>query len=361
MADSIAWSLSCEGIRYLLHYLDDFLFLRAPCSDQGQKSLTTALHLLDRLGVPVASHKTEGPTTSLTFLGILVNTDTFELWLPADKLAHIQETVRQWIRRQSYTRKELESLVGHLSHPATVVTHGRVFLCQLFLLLSLDHAQHHFIRINTGARADLMWWHIFLQDWNGTSFFPTTTTTVEVISDASGSFSCGAFTTNLGWFQLRWPDSWQPVNIAAKELVPIVIATALWGHHWTGTGVCFRSDNMAVVSILNTRTSHDRLLMHLVCCLTFYAAYFRFHVQAAHIPGVLNTAADAISQNNIPLFLSLVPHTQQVPIPQTLVDLLVTHRPNWGSQAWTRLLANSLNRALPHQPGQSTAPDGPDT
>ena len=36
----------------------------------------------------------------------------------------------------------------------------------------------HFIRINTGARADLMWWHTFLQDWNGTSFFPATTTSM---------------------------------------------------------------------------------------------------------------------------------------------------------------------------------------
>lgn len=128
-----------------------------------------------------------------------------------------------------------------------------------------------------------------------------------------------------------------------------------------GTGVCFRSDNMAVVSILNTHTSQDQLLIHLVRCLTFYAAYFRFHVKTAHIPGVLNTAADAISWNNITFFLYLVPQTQQVPIPQTLVDLLVTHQPDWGSQAWTRLLVNSLNRASLQQLGQSTAPAGPGT
>ena len=216
----------------------------------------------------------------------------------------------------------------------------------------------HFIRINTGARADLMWWHTFLQDWNGTSFFPATTTSVEVISDASGSWGCGAFVSNLGWFQLQWPDSWQTTNIAAKELVPIVIAAALWGHHWSGAGVCFRSDNMAVVSILSTRTSRHQLLMHLLHCLTFYAAYFRFTMKATHIPGTLNTAADAISRNNIPLFLSLVPHTQQFAIPQPLVDLLVTRRPDWGSQAWTHLFVNSLSRDLPQQPVQSTAPAG---
>ena len=153
------------------------------------------------------------------------------------------------------------------------------------------------------------------------SFFPVTTTSVEVVSDASGTFGCGAFSPNLGWFQLRWPESWHSVNIAAKELVPIVIASALWGHHWTHTGVCFKSDNMAVVALLKTRTSPDQLLMHLLRCLTFYAAYYKFEVRAAHVPGVLNTAADAISRNNISLFLSLVPQSQQISIP----DIIVSH------------------------------------
>ena len=89
-----------------------------------------------------------------------------------------------------------------------------------------------------------MWWRVFLQEWNGTSFFPALTTSVEVISDASGSFGCGAFVNKLGWFQLQWPDSWQPINIAAKELVPVVIAAAVWGHCWTRKGVCFRCDNI---------------------------------------------------------------------------------------------------------------------
>ena len=103
-----------------------------------------------------------------------------------------------------------------------------------------------------------------------------------------------------------------------------------------------------------------QLLMHLLRCLTFYSAYFRFTMKATHIPGTLNTAADAISHNNIPLFLSLVRHTQQFAIPQPLVDLLVTRRPDWGSQAWTHLFVNSLSRDLPQQPVQSTAPAGAD-
>ena len=139
-------------------------------------------------------------------------------------------------------------------------------------------------------------WHIF---------FPISTPSTEVTSDASGSFGWGAFSLSHGWFQIQWPDNWHSLNIAAKELVvPIVIAAALWGHHWKHSCVRFNSDNMAVVGIIRSRTAKDPLLMHLVRCLVFYAASCGFEFIAEHVPGVDNTAADAISRNNIPLFHS---------------------------------------------------------
>ena len=201
----------------------------------------------------------------MIFLGILVDSYNFELRLPADKLARLQEAIRHWVPRHSCIRRELDSLLGHLSHAATVIPQGRVFLRQLFALLSLDRAPHHFIRLNAGAKANLMWWQTFLQDWNGTSFFPAMTTSAEVFSDASGTFGCGAFAFSHGWFQLRWPEDWHAVHITAKELVPIVIAAAVWGPQWTQKCVCFRSDNMAVVDLLNPVPHKTNYLC--ICCI----------------------------------------------------------------------------------------------
>ena len=227
VADFIAWVLACQGVNCQLHYLDEFLLIAAPYSQQGRKLLAITLQTLARLGIPVATQKTEGPTTTLVFLGILIDTENFELRLPADKLTRLQQTIQQWVVRRTCTRQELESLLGHLSHAATVIPQGRVFLRQLFSLLSLNRAPHHFLRLNAGARADRMWWQTFLQDWNGTSFFPVTDTSIEVFSDASGMFGCGAFAHHHGWFQLRWPAEWQSIHITAKELVPIVILAAV--------------------------------------------------------------------------------------------------------------------------------------
>ena len=69
-------------------------------------------------------------------------------------------------------------------------------------------------------------------------------------------------------------------HITAKELLPVVIAAALWGEQWAGQCVRFNSDNMAVVDILHSRTSKDTLVMHLL----------RYHFTQHSIGLILNRA-----------------------------------------------------------------------
>ena len=128
VADFIAWVLVNQGINHLLHYLDDFLLLVTPHSNQGEEVLRIAQQTLKTVGVPVAINKTQGPTPILTFLGILIDTHTFELRLPQDKLTRLQALLSVWVGRKSCTKHDLESLLGHLSHAATVVVQGRTFL-----------------------------------------------------------------------------------------------------------------------------------------------------------------------------------------------------------------------------------------
>jgi uncharacterized membrane protein len=46
---------------------------------------------------------------------------------------------------------------------------------------------------------------------------------------------------------------WEDIEISAKELVPVVIAAAVWGKQWSGKHIRFHSDNMAVVAVLSNR------------------------------------------------------------------------------------------------------------
>ena len=61
---------------------------------------------------------------------------------------------------------------------------------------------------------------------------------VSLWSDASGSWGCGAVWNNR-WFQLSWQEvpQFEKAPIATKELLPIVLAAALWGKEWGGLTV----------------------------------------------------------------------------------------------------------------------------
>lgn len=61
---------------------------------------------------------------------------------------------------------------------------------------------------------------------------------VSIMSDASGSWGCGAI-YGINWFQLKWADlgSSKEQNITVKELLPIVVASAVCGAQWAGMTV----------------------------------------------------------------------------------------------------------------------------
>ena len=307
------------------------------------------------MGIPVATHKAEGPATCVTFLGILIDTQRFELRLPLDKVQRLRDLLRSWASRWACTRRELESLLGHLSHAASVIRPGRTFLRQLFGLLTVAKKPGQFVRLNLSARADIAWWQCFLDSWNGLSFFPLPAPSVHVFSDASSSFGCGAFVPTVGWFSLRWPDSWRCVDISTMELVLVILAAALWGKFWSGSHICFHSDNMGVIGVLKSGSARSAIQMHLLRCFAFFAAFFKFNYSTQHVPGVLNTAADALSRDELTLFFSLVPQTPRYTLPLPLLELIIDSQPDWGLTTWTSLFARSLAAVSPNLPWPPTS------
>ena len=155
---------------------------------------------------------------------------------------------------------------------------------------------------------------------------------------------------SLGWFFFPWPEAEPSASISLLELVPVVVATAVWGHYWTGQHVCFHSDSMGVVSVLRSRTAETEFQMHLLHCFSLHCSIFKFSYSAVHIPGSQNTAADALLCNDLSTFLSLVPQTPQVVIPQATLNLFVCNKPTRGSQDWTTQFSLSLTEVCPLQP-----------
>ena len=70
----------------------------------------------DTAGAPVEEQKSEGPATTVPFLGIEIDSIAMELRLPGDKLSQLKQTLRQWRGKKSCLKRDLLSIIGSLSH-----------------------------------------------------------------------------------------------------------------------------------------------------------------------------------------------------------------------------------------------------
>lgn len=342
LADALLWIFQKHGISDSIHYLDDFLFVGNLKPGECDSVLQLALELCGRLGVPVAREKLCGPATSLTFLGIEIDTVRMELRLPQEKLSRLRECIVGWLSRKASTKRELQSLIGQLQHACRVVRPGRTFLRRMIRLSLTVKEMHHHIRLNQSFRADLHWWSQFLESWNGVSILNCISQSppfCTVTSDASGSWGCGAVLSSGEWFVCPWPESWAKVHITAKELFPIVVAGAVWGHRWLGRVVRFLTDNAAVVAIISSGSSKDDLVMRLLRSFFYIGAHHSLYVIAEHIAGK-NNIADSLSRNNMMLFFQQVPYASASPtqVPSDLLDILLQNGVEGSSHSWTKLL-----------------------
>ena len=129
----------------------------------------------------------------------------------------------------------------------------------------METAKHsnHCVHLNSTFHSDLIWWHTYLVDWNGVSMLRSracNVPTFSVTSDALGSCGCGAL-HNTQWFQIELSDHFKEEPIHFKELMPIIIASMVWGHQWSGhiVGEVFE------VRIFS-RQRDDAPLVHVIFC-----------------------------------------------------------------------------------------------
>ena len=128
LTDGFMLILHSKGVKWGLHYLDDFLLLGPAGSQECHSALSTTLSGCDQVGLPVAPEKKRGPLTKLTFLGIEIDTVALQLCLPPDKHERLQTTLSLWVGSgpnplpcRSRSKRELLLLIGLLNHAAKVV------------------------------------------------------------------------------------------------------------------------------------------------------------------------------------------------------------------------------------------------
>ena len=303
-------------IPHILHLLDDFLII-SPSHNLCQKQLELFLMLSHYVGIPIVPGKTVGPSTTMAFAGIELDSILMEARLPQDKLVKCRDLISAFLKRRKVSLKEIQSLTGLLNFACTVVVPGRAFLRRLIDLTIGITRPHYLIKLSKEVKEDLLVWQHFLSGFNGHSFFLSeewcNSHQLKLYTNASGAYGFGAI-FGKQWCYGEWPDSWRHLNIAFLEFYPIVLSLHLWGHEMANSRILFFTDNEALVHVINKQSCRDKALMFFVRKLVRVCLSHNVCFKAKHIPGLQNKLADALSRLQLQTFKQLAPaYMHQLP------------------------------------------------
>ena len=119
-------------------------------------------------------------------------------------------------------------------------------------------------------------------------------------------------------------------HIAAKKIVSVVIAIAIWGQPLQSSTVQLFSDNMSVVCALSAGTMKNPLLMHLLRCLHFFTRSVLRRITSQRQTTLLQM--HYLATGSI-CFYHVHPrqYRPQLPVPQPLLNMLLHNQPDWTS------------------------------
>ena len=125
-SDSIAHVVQYFTKKKVTNYLDDFLFaalLRYLCN----KQVKTFMKICKHIPFPVNLEKTFWGCTSLTFLGLLIDTIRQIVCIPVEKVERAKQLVSEIMSRSKVTIHQMQKLCGFLNFLCRAIVPGRAF------------------------------------------------------------------------------------------------------------------------------------------------------------------------------------------------------------------------------------------
>ena len=160
ITDAISFLVFRKTLKKNVNYLDDFLFiafLKWCCDMQVQEFL----NICQKINLPVALEKTMWGATTLTFLGLLLNSTNQVVCIPRDKVIKALDMVTYLLNpnKRKATVLQIQQLTGYLNFLCRCVIPGRAFTRRFYAYISGSKLlPHHHVRISNEMKMDLQVW-----------------------------------------------------------------------------------------------------------------------------------------------------------------------------------------------------------
>ena len=300
-------------------YIDD-IFVFAPSEDLGKRGLAILSDYCVAVGVKLKDEKQRDPSQDAPLLGLRVNTERMEVYIPADKrynmlfLTHLALACAD--RGQPVPVSIMRKLTGKLVHFLSVFPEGLVHMAPLWDVCEARQHGSCDVRSSPAAVQSLHFFHCALASGEAGASkcvpaptSPTAAPWVRSFSDASGDVGFGI---NMGPVVIHgtWRDgiadprgegnqaagSGRGASIGMKELYPLVLLAYVAGDMLTPFTWSPKTDNLPnVFSMLKGHTDDRDAKPWLTVLLALQSAR-EYMVIPGWCPRQLNQFMDEVSK-----------------------------------------------------------------
>jgi hypothetical protein len=243
--------------------------------------------------------KAVGPCTRMAFVGVLHNTDTLTLEVTLERLCEIRCLFSPGCVKRNVLLKNCHHCWASFTLCLHAFARG-VFVCVgclIFLRTFKDNSGC--VWIPEEIKKDMLWWSIFLPEYNGVSMMA-----LEEWTEPDSVFACDACLHGCDGmfgecvFHALFPEFIRQLSldINCLELLTICVCVKLWAADLRGKRIVVRSDNFASVCVLNSGESRCLFLQSCLREICYWAAVFEFEIKGVHIEGDRNVSPDLLSR-----------------------------------------------------------------
>ena len=178
----------------------------------------------------------------MVFLGIMFDTVKMVMEVTPERVQDTLEEVARWVTKENTSQKELQVLLVKLHFVCKCVRQGRVFVSRLLNLLR-ETSEGGVVSVGEEARVDIRWYF--------RSEFPA----------------------RIGQDTL---------HISALEMLAVVLAVRVWGHHMGRAKIRVYCDNGATVQVINSGKTRDAFMQRCLREICYLTAKAQCIVRAVH-------------------------------------------------------------------------------
>jgi hypothetical protein len=237
--------LRAIGVR-LINYLDDFLF--AERREKVDDLVELIKFLLPCLGLRFNKKCVWQPKQEVNFLGLLVNSQKFEVRVSAEKMQNLTDLSASLLETAKLNRPvpidTLRSLTGKLLSVSLAIPAVKVWTRALFSCIARAGPCDELVHLDRDARAELTFWTERITALNGC---PIAAPGHQLVAHAdAGSTGWGFWLNELDAFGVL-PKEFIGESSTARELVAVILGFERLKSRLRGQRVLLQMDSFAAV------------------------------------------------------------------------------------------------------------------